>query len=317
MLLGMAACRGSGESPSRAGGDPVHARPRPSRSEPAGNLVFLLPGELPGGFEVESTQVSSGPNLDPGGTRVVVARPDPAGKNIYLDPVAVLIAPASKDLSVSPDEEAQIERVEVRGVTARIADQQVGVTADWFEQGKAVLVVGPKGSRRLVLEVARGLRPDAAPEGVLTDLPKGYVVLARHSYEARPSPDWTVRLIGPAGAVTTVSGSLVAPGQPPVLEALPADRVEVLTVRGASAVLASRSAARPGDPARSETSVTVSWLERPNMAVTVTGTITRQLAVEIAERLREVDSPEFHSFDPAPSAPPSEPDQDAPPPSSP
>lgn len=281
-------------SPGRAEREPD--RPKSARPDAAGHLVFLLPSELPEQLRIGSATRSAGPQE--AAWWVKLAQPDPDDRDAYLRPVTIFVSSASSDREVAPDEAAEVETVVIGGVAARLSDSELtGAVVDWFHNGKAIVVVGPQGERDVVVDLARKVELERGGPDLLSDVPDGYVVLSRGESPPGGSPRWSLVLREGDGPGPTVSADLVPVGSSPVLGHARADRLDRVTVRGADAFISSWTTTIPGTPAR-KTFITVSWLERPDVAVSVTGSIDRKLAFAIAESFREVSEEDFLASSP-------------------
>lgn len=280
-------------SPAQAEREPD--RPESAHPDAAGHLVFLLPSELSEQFRIGSASKSAGPQE--ASWWVKLAQRDPDDHDAYLRPVTIFVSSASSDREVAPDEAAEVETVAIGGVDARVSDSELtGAVVDWFQNGKAVAVVGPQGQSELVVDLARKVELEGGPN-LLADVPDGYEVLSRGQSPPGGSPRWSLVLREGDGPGPTVSADLVPVGSAPVLGHAMAERIERVTVRGADAFISSRTVTIPGTPA-GKTFITVSWLERPDVAVSVMGSIDRKLALAIAESLREVSEEEFLASSP-------------------
>ncbi len=273
---------------------------RPASSEPAGRLLFYLPAHLPAGYAVQGTSSHPGPSEPVEGTVIVIGRPR---GDEYTDVVRVVAAEAPQDREVSDDERGRLREVDVNGTTARLTEHEVvGTVVDWFRDGMSVGVIGSPGATDLVVEVARALDLQRAGAEMLTRIPEGFVRLGAVHSPATPSPGWSLLTRGPGTEFVSLDASVHSAGLAPVLMLGGSGTVAAVTVRGASGAMSTDPIRIPG-AMPGAVFVTIAWLERPDVGITVRGP-DRSTVLAVAESLREVDEATFRAASPPPPPPP-------------
>lgn len=171
--------------------------------------------------------------------------------------------------------------------TGYVWDWASGSELRWIESGHEVVASGPPWCGDLLVEVARSYTASRDGEGTLAVVPPPFDVV-RTSFLPRPQTDvtddrngWRYTTATGEGWHVTVTAGLVPSG---VLH-IPGDGSTHITVRGADGLLNTTG-----------WSTTLTWLERPNFAVSIKGSgATTASLSELAESLVEISSTEFEN----------------------
>lgn len=293
--LGVSACGGSDRSASAD----RSSQTEPGRSKPAGELVYLVPTDVPEGLEMTMTFLVEA-REEPAAYLAKLGRPE---ADAFTSIVSVLLQRKGADREVGPEEETIV----IHGAEARVVDHELtGAHVDWFERGLSVAFSGPSGTRDLLVDFAERFEvPESGDVGDvgLPALPEGYEVISEHAAPGSMSRGHYSLVLddsdraGPRTLSLSVTsseeGSLV-----PATGAVGTDRLWTASLRGAEAVLSSSDHPMLED----FSSMSLGWLEYPDTFVTVQGGgVSEGEIVRFVEGIERVSEEEWRRRVPEPS----------------
>ncbi len=275
----------------------------PATEEVTDGPTFLLPVSIGFPFEIHGALVSDGPAERADAVSTAVMLGVPAGDG-FDDVVSVWVVEADADRDVSDSERENTILVDVNGVEARSSESPIATSLDWFVDGRSVSVLAPRGMADLVVDIALAIDPSAEGEALLRSVPGTHQVIWLGSFAASGDGDstsWSV-LVEVDGESLSIDAHTLPDGMGPLTALTASRQVRRIEVRGADGAW-SRStfvleSPDGGDPPEI-TMVTVSWMERPGLLITVRGNAELETLLAVAESLEPVSRSEFESKGPA------------------
>ncbi len=266
--------------------------------------LYLLPGDLEMAHEVAAAIISDSEGTASGpGSAVVLGVPTATG---VRDLVLVGIEHGvDADREVSDSEQLELTMVDVNGVEARMSETPIGVTIDWWTDGRLVGLISATDDPDLALAVARSLDPDADGADMLTSVPEGLTLLAATTVDESPivdgpAPvDWNVLLRIGAESVFINADVTAIDVVPLVFAATGGSELTTIDVRGVHGAYSTRTTEFGGSddvPVETVETTTLIWLERPGFAVSVSGSTDLETLVAVAESLVEVSWAEMEQY---------------------
>ena len=275
----------------------------PVTDETAVDPIFLLPGPLDFPLEILGAMVSDEVTAAVGEmTGIVLGVPTDDG---FADLVMVGVGEA---VGADFDLDAEgVTLIDINGVEAWITDSLTGTMLGLVAGDRLAIVTGPRGMSDLVVEVAAAVDPSATGEAVLTAVPGGYRIVDTLVFATQvagepaaiDSTSWSV-LLDVDGQSAIINADHSPTGSWPLAGLIGAERMRSVEIRGTNATL-STTTLELGEFAEIEqgtiTMTTLSWMERPDLTIRVSGTAEVDKLLAIAESLTEVPRDEFESFD--------------------
>jgi hypothetical protein len=264
-------------------------------SAPAtGELVFFNPTWLPAGVTVGDVSVQRGEQETPSWA-AKLGRADGRGK--FTDIVTAIVSRAETRREVGEREEEESRNINVNGHDALANDSEFGAAVSWSQDGCDVGVLGKSGASDEVLDVARRLHvpPGGHPEATQLDgVPAGMEVIASWGHGAYPRTRYLMSALAEerGGESVHIDVTVVPVGFPLALMGAGYESDATRDVRGHGADLFRQSNSIGGQPL---VQMTLAWAERPDLMVSIGGTITDDEAQKIAAGLREETEQKWRS----------------------
>ncbi|HUS62828.1 MAG TPA: hypothetical protein VMY34_11560 [Acidimicrobiales bacterium] len=221
----------------------------------------------------------------------------PAVGGAFADVIRVIVSAAESDREVSDDERERIESVRVGSVRARrSSDAFSGTSVDWFQNGRSVLLIGPRDKGDVVLDVARRVRLDGATaaETRVEGTPAGYVAIGSWRISGFASDTAGLSATDPRGIAFDLMVQVV-PAESSSLAAFTiGTELRPVRVRGREGFLAT-DVSRVRD--LEITSRSVAWFEADGVMVRASGTqMPEPDLLRLVESLESVSEAEFLAF---------------------
>lgn len=249
----------------------------------AGQLVYLVPTALPNGMKVRSTAMRAA-FREPATWAVTLGVPD---GDVVRRVITAGVNAAAKDREVGEEEARTNESVRVGRIDARMSDNGVmGVSVDWFDNGRAVRVIGAREERDEVIDVARRLRLGPADKVTATTLdgtPAGFEVVDDGGSDGFDRRSYDITIAGTPPASLTITVAVVPREIPSVALTLGRD----ITYRGLRGIRAAASGFTHSVRGQSFENNTLTWRERDDVIVTLQGIASHADLIAIAEGLEE------------------------------
>lgn len=263
--------------------------------EASGDLVFFNPIWLPAGVTVDGVTLQKAGEPEAPSWSARIGRRDGDGK--FRDVVAAFVTQVTAPREVSESEEQASRHVDVNGHDALASDSLVGASVSWHQDGCDVGAVGKTGTSDDVLAVARSMRPCEAGHGDkarLASLPDGMTIITEWGSSGFPRVRYSINAMNQerGGQSVTIAVTLVPAGFPVALLGAGHEVDSTEVARGHDAV-ASLSSTDIGGTTLEQ--VTLAWAERPDLVVSIAGTITLDDAQRIAAGLREESEQRWRS----------------------
>jgi hypothetical protein len=249
-----------------------------------GELTYFNPTHLPAGYAIESTDFRKGGEAEEAAWAAKVGRASGAKK--FRDLFTVLV---TKTDPADDSSESGYTPVDVNGHAGKQADTPItGAIVMWKQDGFDVGVLGPPGKRDDALGVARAVRVNAdLTKTRLEGLPSGLDVVAEWGSTGFPRTGYTINAetTDAKGSVDSVriDVTLVPTDFPVGLLGAGHELDGSGKVRGHTAYV-FRSANDIGGHTLEQFSV--SWGERADLVVNVSGTIGTDELRAVAEGLK-------------------------------
>ena len=263
-------------------------------SDSAGLFVRYVPDKLPSGLRPESRAM--GTNLSPETFRGVVARLD--GSNLK-DLLTIYVI---QGRSVGKRRTFDTKNVDIGGAKGRLRATDLGTSLWWRSGGFDAIVAGDAGLEDEVISVARGILI-SEDEGIsFESIPARYRFIAASQTASRRVKYGTARYVSRSGDGREASINIqYADGFSPLLSAVPvhvdAGMARRVRVRGADGLFRFSDEPRLPKAGRKIARASLTWLENPDLLITVSATgpdISADYLRRIARSIRRIAPKEWN-----------------------
>jgi hypothetical protein len=249
-----------------------------------GELVFFNPTHVPAGMKLDEATVQRGTPEEPTwGAKL--GRPNGAGK--FRDVITVVVSQPATPREVGEAEEKAARKVDVNGHTALLLDETlIGSAVSWNQDGYEIAVLGPTGKSEDALAVARHTRLASAghaEQTTLDGLPTGMEVIAQGALVGVTRNRYSISAASDAGGSLNLDVTLVPKGFPAAVAAAGHESDATRKVRGHDAILFRQTTDIGGTTLEQ---VSLVWSERPDLIVSISGTMSADEAFAVAAGLK-------------------------------
>lgn len=262
-----------------------------------GELTFFNPTRLPAGYKVAEASMRSEAQ-EAATWSAKLGRPNGAGK--FRDVLTVVVSEAGEPTE-SDGDTVDGDTVDVNGHAARVFDSPIaGTGVSWTQDGFDIGVIGPAGKQPESLAAARALRvnPDATQTRLET-LPAGYEVIAQWGSNGFPDRGYSISAerTDKAGTIESIriAVTLVPTDFPVAILGAGYETDATSEVRGHEAIVFRMVNDIGG---RAFEQVTLGWGERPDLSVTISGSVGIDELRSVATGLRAESESEWRSHVP-------------------